>query len=328
MDDILIAVAHANGGYLMRHQLLDLGYSDDAIRAFMRTGLLRRVRHGTYVPTVLWQSWSDSERHAVKVRSVVDKLGPGVVVTHQSAAALHGFDLWGVDLESVHVTRLDGRNGRTEAGIVFHSGQITEDDCVEVDGRLLSAPQRAALETSASTGVEQGVVVLSSALHLGVVEKGGLEESIDRDFARWQGTRTARVAVRLADGRLESVGESRSFYMMWVHQVPAPELQVEVHDRDGRIIGRSDFGWSAYRHLGEFDGMLKYGRLNPHGEDPGRQIEREKVREDRMRGTRRGMSRWVWIELGTGRSPATAGRLVADMQQSRRLYTRNATHIV
>lgn len=327
MDETLIAVAHVNGGYLMRHQMLDLGLDDSGIRKLMRAGLIVRVRHGTYVPTALWGTMNDSQKHAVVVRSVVDKLGPGVVVSYQSAAALHGMDLWGVDLAHVHVTRMDDRNGRTEAGVVFHSGQLREKDCAEIDGRLVTKPERTALETAAAEGIEEGVVLLSSALRLGLVEKEQLEEQIDRDFARWQGVRSARLSLRLADGRLESAGESRSMYMFWKHRIPAPELQVEIFDRDGRLIGRTDFCWSAYRHLGEFDGMLKYHRFNPHVEDPGRQIELEKIREDRMRATNRGMTRWIWSGLGPA-GATTARGLEADMDRSRRLFTRNATHIV
>ena len=328
MDETLIAVAAANGGYLLRSQLLDLAVNDDAIRVLVRAGHLRRIRHGTYVPAVLWDGASASERHAVAARSVVDKLGPGVVATHQSAAALHGLDLWGVDLSAVHVTRLDGRNGRSEAGVVFHSGRLDEADCVEVDGRLVSSARRTVLETSAAEGIEPAVVLLSSALRRGAVVKDELEESIERDFARWQGIRSARVAVRLADGRLETVGEARSLFMMWAHGIPAPELQVEIVDGDGRVIARTDFAWSGYQHVGEFDGMLKYGRLNPFSDDPGRQLEREKVREDKVRATGRGMTRWTWHELDARRSADTARRLHRDLEASRRLYGRAATHIV
>ncbi|RYJ03741.1 MAG: hypothetical protein EON52_17385, partial [Actinomycetales bacterium] len=290
MDELFISVAHANGGYLMRHQLIDLGLTDALIKSWCRAGQLRRVRHGTYVPAIIWDPLDVAQKHAVLARSVVDKLGPGVVVSHQSAAALHGLDLYDVDLGSVHLTRLDGRSGRTEAGVVFHEGRLHETQCVEVDGRLVTEPARTALELGATSSMEAGVVLLSSALRLDLASKEELGELLDRDFARWKGTRVARLSLRLADGRLESVGEARSLVMMWRHGIPAPELQVEVLDHDGRVIGRSDFGWSSYRHLGEFDGLLKYGRLNPYAQDPGQQIEKEKVREDRMRATRRGMS--------------------------------------
>ncbi|MET0450077.1 MAG: type IV toxin-antitoxin system AbiEi family antitoxin domain-containing protein, partial [Aeromicrobium sp.] len=75
MDD-LTHIAEVNGGYLMRHQLNDLGYSDSMIRQAMRARLLRRVRHGTYVVKAVWDLLTPSQRHAVLTRSVLDKLGP------------------------------------------------------------------------------------------------------------------------------------------------------------------------------------------------------------------------------------------------------------
>ena len=328
MDESLVAVAHRNGGYLMRHQLNDLGVSDPLIRQLMRAGHLTRVRHGTYVPTVLLTGLDASARYAIIVRSVIDKLGPGVAASHQSAAALHGLDLWGVDLSAVHVTRLDSRSGRTEAGVVFHEGRLKESDCVRIDGRLATSAERTSLETATTIGIESGVVLLSSGMRQGLLHQDSTEEALVRDLGRWQGARTARIALRLSDGRLESVGEARSIVMMWQCRVPAPELQFEVYDDAGRLVGRSDFSWAWYRHLGEFDGFMKYGRLNPYSRDPGQQITREKVREDDMRATRRGMTRWTWVELGGSEGLATGDRILRDLDRSRRLFTRHAVHIV
>jgi hypothetical protein len=154
--DELTYIAEVNGGYLMRHQLNDLGYDDTAIRQAMRAGVLKRVRHGTYVVKRVWDLLSASQRHAVLVRSVLDKLGPHVVASHQSAAALHGIDLYDVDLSTIHVTRLDGHRGRTEAGIVFHEGRIGDDDIVPVDGRAATEPVRAVFEACSLAGVESG----------------------------------------------------------------------------------------------------------------------------------------------------------------------------
>jgi hypothetical protein len=50
--------------------------------------------------------------------------------------------------------------------------------------------------------------------------------------------------------------------------------------------------------MGEFDGMMKYGRLRREGETPGQAVEREKVREDRLREeTGWLMVRLIWAEI-------------------------------
>lgn len=326
MDD-LAPIAALNGGYLMRHQLNDLGQSDAMIRQAMRAGRLLRVRHGTYVVAEVWRLLSATERHAVLTRSVLDKLGSGVAATHQSAAALHGLDHFDVDLDLIHVTRLDGRGGRHEAGVLFHEGRIEDDELVEVDGRQVIEPLRATFEACSVSSVETGMVLATSAMRRNNVTRDELEEHVRR-FEHWPGARRARLAIRLSDPRLESVGEVRSIHLMWEHRIPHPELQWEVFSHDGVLIARVDFAWIAARHTGEFDGMVKYGRFNPSTTEPGRVIEKEKVREDLVRGENHGMTRWVWDGLAPARRRATADRILQGIEQSRRLYCRNATTIV
>lgn len=325
MDDLTV-VTEANGGYLMRHQLLEIGFSDRTIRQSLKSGRFTRLRHGTYTLTVLHRIRDIEERYRVLVRSVLDKLGPNVVATHQSAAALHGLELHGVDLSKVHVTRIDGLPGHTEAGIVFHAGQLDADGIQLIDGRPVVRRERAVVETASISSIEAGMVVASSALRSGQLSKEQLEDHA-KEYERWRGTRTARVAVRLADGRLETVGEVRSLHMMWRHHIPHPELQLEIVTIDGRVIARTDFAWMWCRHTGEFDGMKKYGRHNPFTDDPGRAIELEKVREDRVRDEQLGMSRWVWSGLEPLAQKKTAASIRQAMERSKKLYVRNATNI-
>lgn len=311
----------------MRHQLNDLGFSDALIRKAKREGVLTRLRHGTYAVTAVWRHLSAAERHAIVVRSILDKLGDNVVATHQSASAIHGHDLYGVDLSHVHVTRLDGHRGRREAGVTYHEGRIdTSNDVVEVDGRLVIKPGRAVFEACSLVSIESGMVLASSAMRQGDVTKEELEDG-GHDFDHWPGTRTARVAIRLADSRLETVGEVRSLHMMWRNGIPHPELQWRVVTSSGVVVARTDFAWIDASHTGEFDGLVKYGRLNPYGTDPGRVIADEKIREDLVRDELLGMSRWVWSELEPPVQAKTAAKIQRGLDNSRRLYRRNATTI-
>ncbi len=325
--DELARIAEINGGYLMRHQLNDIGYSDALIRKAKRDGMLTRLRHGTYAVTAVWRHLSAAQRHAVLVRSILDKLGPNVVATHQSASALHGHDLYGVDLSQVHVTRLDGHRGRREAGVTYHEGQIDPgNELTEIDGRLVINPGRAVFEACSLVSVESGMVLASSAMRQGDVTKAQLEEEWHA-FDHWPGTRNARLAIRLADPRLETVGEVRSLHMMWRHGIPHPELQWRVITSSGVTVARTDFAWLDDSHTGEFDGFVKYGRLNPYAVDPGRVITDEKIREDLVREELLGMSRWVWSELKSDAQARTAAKIQRGIEHSRRLYRRNATTI-
>ncbi|MRJ76056.1 hypothetical protein GEV29_05870 [Aeromicrobium sp. SMF47] len=319
LDD-LIATGR---GYVTRGQFLDSGYDDRDIRAAVRTGLLRRRRQGVYVHAATFDVLSPEQQHIIDVRSVADKLGPAVAISHQSACAIHGAAMYGTPLDRIHVTRLDGAAGRTAHGIVHHEGRILrDDDLEEIDGMLVVKAPRAIFELSTTGTVESAIVVMDSGLHLALTTPEQLADLGDR-FESWPGARRARYAASLADGRAESPGESRSRYLFRRHNLPTPQLQVPVHDEDGELIGWTDFGWIEYRHLGEFDGKVKYGGLSDDLRTPQEIAFAEKNREDRIRRQLFGVSRWTWREIDPSREHATVRRIEGELHQSRRLYTRN-----
>lgn len=326
MDEVFLALAARRGGYVFWHDLIEYGLRDRDIRAAVRAGLLTRLRHGTYAPTPVVAPLSPEAKHVLIAYSIVDKLGPGVALSHHSAALVHTPQSFDVDLDVFHVTQLNGRHGRKEAGVVFHVGDTSDEDLVEVDGRLVVAPARAAFESACVASTESGMVTMSAMMHDRKVTREELEE-VGAALTQWPGGRGARLAIRLADERCESVGESRSLFMFWREGVPKPELQVSIRTEDGREVARTDFAWLLYRHTGEFDGLFKYGRLNPYAADPGRIITDEKKREDLVRSLMLGMSRWTWAGLGEKRRAATAQDILQGLEQSKRLYARNATYI-
>lgn len=317
-DDLI----HARRGYFTRAEFLDSGYTDRDLRSAVRAGLLKRLRHGVYVYAAEHARRTPEQRHVILARSVADKLGPAVAVSHQSACATHGLALYGHPLDKVHITRLDGSAGRTEHGIVHHVGQVVNDDDIdEVDGILVVKPARAVFEASTVGSVESAIVVLDSGLHRQIVTKEELIE-LTRRFWNWQGARGAQYALSLADERAESPGESRSRYLFRRKGLPIPQLQVPIHDADGLLIGYSDFGWLDYHHLGEFDGRIKYGGIVGDRRSPQEIVFDEKRREDAMRSQLLGMSRWTWADIDPEREHRTALRVAAEIEQSHRLYAR------
>jgi hypothetical protein len=65
--------------------------------------------------------------------------------------------------------------------------------------------------------------------------------------------------------------------------------------RRQRFIGRVDFGWPELGTVGEFDGLVKYGRVP--GSDPADVLVEEKRREDALRAEGLAVVRWTWIDL-------------------------------
>lgn len=112
----------------------------------------------------------------------------------------------------------------------------------------------------------------------------------------WPGAPGARRVIAVADGRSESVGESRSRIALRAAGLPDPVLQWRVVARDGTSM-RTDFAWPQQRTVGEFDGRVKYGRLLRSGQDPGQIVFDEKRREDRLRELGLSVVRWTWADL-------------------------------
>lgn len=319
MDDVIRMLCDRRDGYFFRGDLIEAGGSDADLRAAKRSGLVVRLRHGTFALGATVRQLTPERKHLLVARSVLERLGPGVVLSHHSAALAHAPHSFDVDLDPIHVTRLDGTHGRREAGVFYHVGAVTEADIVEVDGLRVTTPARAAFEAATISTTESALVTMNAVAH----QTGCFEAlmEIGRQLERWPGGRHARLALRLVDPRCESVGESRSMFMFWKEGVPRPETQVRVIDAGGSEIARTDFTWRRVRHVGEFDGLVKYGRLNPYGDgDVGSVLVDEKRREDRIRGAGFGVSRWTWADLGPKRRASTAARILSDLERSSRTF--------
>ena len=307
-------------GFITRPEILDGGYGDRDIREAISLGLLTRVGAGLYALSATYGPLSREHKLAVRSRAVFHRHRDAVALTHQSAAALHGLAMWGEPLDEVHVTRLDGGRGRHEAGVQHHVGTIDEDEIVEIDGVLVSSPDRCVWELACAQSVESALVTADAALHQQIVTPDSLHETAGR-FRTWQGSRSGRLALSLADGRAESPGESRSRFLFWRHDIPKPDLQFHVLDRSGHLVARTDFAWELYRHLAEFDGRVKYdGTFTPLGFES---VFDEKRREDLARAESWGVSRIIWSDLTADVAAATARRIKADLERSRSLYVRH-----
>lgn len=295
---------HPIPGIQPRSALIASGLTDRELGAARRRGTLCRPVRGAYAAGGL--PAEPAARHALAVRAVLPRVAGCCVASHASAAVLHGLPLWRVPLDRVHVTRTRAGGGRRRAGLHVHVAPLDPGDVVAVDGLPVTAPARTVVDLARTCRFEEAVVTADAALRSGLVTPTDLEAALDRATG-WPGAPAARRAVAFADGRGESVGESRSRVAIARAGLPAPHLQFEVRDHHGVLIARTDFGWPAHRAVGEFDGRVKYGRLLRPGQDAADAVYAEKLREDAVRATDLGMVRWGWADL-TDFAPV-AGRL-------------------
>ncbi|CAA9217064.1 MAG: hypothetical protein AVDCRST_MAG57-383 [uncultured Blastococcus sp.] len=278
----------------LRRQAVREGWSDDELGRLVRAGSLVRLRRGAYVDGTL--PADAAATHRLLVHATLAGLRRPAVVSHQSAAVLLGLPLWDVPLDRVHVTRRPDAWNATGRVLCCHVARLRDDELVEVDGLLVTGPVRTALDLARSLPHEAAVVALDAALRIGLLSLETLRTRLF-DIAGTRGSRSAARAVQFADGRSESVGESRSRVILDRWKLAPSALQFEVRSADGGLVGRTDFAWEEQRLLGEFDGRVKYGRLLRPGQEPGDAVFEEKRREDAVRDEGWGVVRWVWSDL-------------------------------
>ena len=287
---------------LLTRDLTGAGYSHDELARMGRTGELVHLRRGAWLAGV---PEDDADRHRLLISATSALTGDGVV-SHVSAAVLHGLPTFG-PLDRVHLTRPDGR-GKRRGHVHRHVAPLGTGEAVEHGGLAVTGLARTVVDLARVLPFHEAVATADAALRLGL-ERPALDEALGR-ASRRPGVGAARRAVAFADGRSESVGESFSRVTLHRCGLARTELQLEVAGPDGCLVGSCDFGWSAARTLGEFDGRAKYGLEG----DAADALWREKRREDRVRALGYEVVRVVWADLA--RPDLVRQRVLAAFQRA------------
>lgn len=287
-------IAERQGGVFSRRQALASGYTPRQIVLRLADRRWEQLRRGQYAETLdvtglpPWEQRRTA--HLRIVHAVMNSLRSGsVVVSHQSALALHGLPLWGLDLSQVHVTRVGGRAGGLIAGVQHHVGGLTPADLTRTDNLSVTSVPRSLVETACTASFEAAVVSADVVLREGLADSDELRRLLSvTEF--WPGSPTVRAALQFADPLSESVGESRLRVLMHQAGLPEPVLQAEFSDSDG-FVARVDFFFPAYDTVVEFDGLLKYTGGTSEV------LVREKRREDRLRALGLEVVRSTWADF-------------------------------
>ena len=293
---------------MLRRDLVADGWTDRSIARMVAAGLWSKPRRGAYVERSDWRALDVAGRHVVRSRAVVLQANAEVVLSHTSGVCVFAGPTWGLDLSWVHVTRRDGRSGRSQAGVKQHRGLIKPTDVVTRDGIEVMAPTRLALEVTTVTTTDAALGVVNYLLHKAETTLEELQRRYDEGIDLWRDTLKTDLVLRLADPRIASLGESRTFYLCYRYGLPAPIPQFPIQDGSGHVVAVVDFAWPELGVFLEFDGKVKYAELLADGETASDVVVREKRREDLVReltGWR--CIRLVWADLD--RPERTAQRI-------------------
>lgn len=265
-----------------RGELLAAGVTDNQIARLVRAEILHRVRYGAYVPHDEWVASSPEDRHRLLCRAVLAGADESTALTHVSSVVERGVPVWGLPLGVVHTTRARARRaGRRARDWVPHRGALPEAEVETVNGVAISRAARSALEVSTIAGVEASLVVVNGLLRAGAMSLAEFATEVER-CRYWPGSLTADLVLRLADPRLESVGEDRFSYLAYRQGLPKPVPQLEIYDERGLLFARVDFAWPEHGVFLEFDGRIKYEKFRRNGETLDEFLMREKRREEEI----------------------------------------------
>lgn len=253
-----------------RARLIETKTGTDAdLRRAVLGGDLERVVRGVYMPPVA--DLTPEQHYLRRVIGTCRRTRGRRVLSHQSAALLHGIDMLGRRYRHVHF--IVDRGAELTTGVHKHHGDLPDDDVVAYGPIRLTSMARTVADLACAGDFADALVVLDCGLRLGVT-RADLLALVDR-LSGCPGVTTFRNALGYADGKSESPGESVSrARMIEMGDIPLPRLQHEFHSPGGLFLARADFDWKG-KVIGEFDGMGKY-TLNGRDADETWHAERER----------------------------------------------------
>ncbi|WP_195908160.1 type IV toxin-antitoxin system AbiEi family antitoxin domain-containing protein [Nostocoides sp. HKS02] len=292
---------------------LGLGPSD--LRRLVKAGTVRRLIRGWYAvcpPGAERPPWEGADsfesarrQHRLLVAALLRSFAGRAVASHHSALVLHDVEVWRSDLGVAQLCRSEDDHSRHRPAAMLHpavglppvlapSGLRTVPLATAVVQVGLRPPARGVAPLPL-----ESLVAADNALHQGLVTTEELAAAI-RAHAGAPGIPGVRSLLAHADGRHESVGESRLAHTMRVLGYRfTPQIPVTFLGRKWRV----DFELDDHPVAIEFDGLAKYagGVANPTPEQLRQALAREKWREDRLRDSGREVVRFIWSEADDAR---------------------------
>ncbi|MGA2009623.1 MAG: type IV toxin-antitoxin system AbiEi family antitoxin domain-containing protein [Solirubrobacteraceae bacterium] len=257
LDIQVAALAAAQQGVFTLAQLTALGLSASAVRKRAAAGRLHRVHRAVYalVPTELIGGRG-------RLMAAALACGEGAVVSHRSAAALHG--LRATDRAAVDVT-VPGRAAHRHRGIDVHrSTTLTTADVTTVDDIPCTTVARTQIDLAEVLRRREVERAYEQAEVLQAFDLGALDDQLARNRHRRASPIVRALVTDYHPGGAptESVLEEAFLALVRAAGLRAPERQAYIDPGDGGPAIRVDFAWRSQRLAIETDGRAFHsGRL-------------------------------------------------------------------
>ncbi|WP_167042880.1 hypothetical protein [Salinibacterium sp. ZJ454] len=139
-----------------------------------------RVARGVYLSTAAWAALDADERYVARVYAVAGTRRNQPVLSHWSAAAVHGLPIVGDWPDAVHITVRPAAGGRNRNGIVAHAARLADDDVVELNGLLVTSLARTVLDMAATATFMVAVTMADHVLHRPQIPGRGVSQRTHR----------------------------------------------------------------------------------------------------------------------------------------------------
>jgi predicted transcriptional regulator of viral defense system len=285
VDWAFAALGAAQHAVFSLDQLCALGMSASAVRARATAGRLHRLHRGVYslVPRKLLT------RDGIWLAAVL-ACGPGAVLSHRSAAALH--DLRAYSGRKIDVT-VPTRSARKQPGITIHrSTRLAPADVAAVGGIPCTSVARTLFDLAEMTdrrGLERAFDQCDA---MQLFDLRAFEDQLARNPTR-PGAAVVRAVLDehyIGSTLTWSELEERFLRLCLERGLPQPEVNCWVILPDGGPAIRGDFVWREQRVIVEVDGR-KYHRTR-------QAFERDRRRDQRtiVAGWRTVRATWRQLE--------------------------------
>jgi len=244
VDERIAALAAGQHGVVSRRQLLDAQIAESTIDVRVAGGELVRLHRGVYAV-----GHAHLRPNGYRLAAVL-AVGPGAVLSHRDAAALHGIHNGGG-------TRIDvstGAERRSTRRIRVHGRRrLDAVDVTEVEGIPVTTVSRTLVDLAEVLAADALHKALSEAERQRLLDVRGIEEALERVRGR-RSQSSARVRAALSE--LSDHGttltrshlEDRFLSLLEAHDLPRPATNAYVAGYEFDAV------WRAKRVAVELDG--------------------------------------------------------------------------
>lgn len=248
----LVALSHKQHGLMTHAQAISAGMNRMAISRLVRSGAWQMVR-----PRVFRRK-AASQTESQALMAVCLWLGKDVIVSHRSAARLHGLKVDQGEPEVTSPARFRG----AFTGVIVHRTTSMDDADRRVHRAIpVTSGARTLIDLASCLEEEELAIVVEEAWRKQIAAPDWVASRLAALSA--QGRRTGALAEILADcrrreGPMESALEVRMWRLLKRSKLPLPVCGLEFRDDFGRA-GRIDLAFPTQRLALECDGYEFHG---------------------------------------------------------------------